>query len=164
MRRNSGIWCNRVPVATFGKFLGWLIKWKNFRKFVPTKNLWKIKRWSAGIKVVLSYSLSTKFLKILVVWMSSHSSTQSYSCTHQSHSSDQRRSKIRRHSSTRWRSSSRRHSSTQRYESTRKNSSIQKYSSTRTLSSTWNVRVLDRKNLKLPDPTQAKKNILYAHL
>ena len=78
-----------------------------------------------------------KFLKILVVWMPSHYSSRSYSSA-QRHSSDRRRSNIRRHSSTRRRSSSRRRSSTRNF---------------------W---VLDRKTLKLPDPT--RKNVLPAHL
>ena len=37
MRRNSGIRCDRVPVATFGTFLGWLTKWKNFENSCPRK-------------------------------------------------------------------------------------------------------------------------------
>ena len=120
----SDTWTNRISELTgYATQLGHLM-W--FGKLVSTKNLQKIKRWSAGIKVILSYSLSTKFLKILVVWMPIHSSTQNYSSA-QRHSSDQKRSNIRRHSSTRRRSSSRRHSSTRRRSSTRQ------YSSTRTL-------------------------------
>ena len=37
MRRNLGIRCDRVPVATFGKFLGWLTKWKNSENSCPRK-------------------------------------------------------------------------------------------------------------------------------
>ena len=135
---NSGIRCDRVPVATFEKFLEWLQTEKIREIRVHEKSVKTLKvKW----KVVLSYSfLLAKILKTLVAWMPSHSSTRSYSSA-QRHSSDRRRSNIRRRSSTRRRSnSSRWHSSTRRR------------SSTRTLSGTQNFRVLDRKTLKLPDP------------
>ena len=67
----------------FQEILRMIDKVKKFRKFVSTTNMWKLQRWSAGIKLFLSYSfVSPNFL--CVAWMPSHSSTRR-------HSSDRRR-------------------------------------------------------------------------